>query len=431
MGLRPARLALRGFAALCGLALAAQNAPDALIDFMYAKFAATFTRPDGSAGAREFLVLANPGIGLDPSGLKTPSYEISLLLDQVPMVSRAYHPSGNQYSVIYKRILDVARVTRYQASASREAALKARRMLFDRSRPGRPTPEYAAYQRYRAEYDAAQDARSLALEAFRNSGKPVPPGLDQAVETARKRWESLGYKAPIQRALDACQRAYDSNALVMFGNLNREFQNAQLHGISARPWLPVTTYPPVEQWMTGSGWHSMSFRQEDLQRALPAGAAAPPPDRAGPDRKPQASWSRSMVLTVEVKRVGVTRPWMDGALFGARSWTLPDSAGFTRVSTGHPADRNPGPMPVLVTGLLLARKLALTGYAPEASAPARVPGRLGPFNLSGTRSGLPGLRRRQARTPDGIAITVPDPHIVAVFCQAGPMSPNPDPRLFR
>jgi len=428
VGPRAARLALLGWAALCGSALPAQNSPDPLIDFMYAKFAAAFTHPGEGAGNPEFLVLANPGIGLDPAGLKSPSYEISLLLDEVPVVSRSYHPSGNRYSTIYKHVIDGARVTRYQASASREAALRARRLLFDRSRPGRVSPEYAAYQRYRAEYDSARDALGLALEERQGSGKPVPSGLGQAVDAARRRWETLGYKVPVEKALAACQRAYDSNALVMFGNLNREFLNAQLRG-GGRPWLPVTTFPPVEQWMTGTGWHPMSFRREDLQRALPPGTAAPPPERAGKGRTPPAAWSRTLVLTVEVKRVAVSRPWMDSALFGARSWTLPGRDGFTRVSSGRPADRDPGPMPILVTGLLLARKLSLTGFAQDPGV--RAPARMGPFDLGGTRSGLPGLRRRLEPTPDGIAITVPDPQIVAFFCQTVPMSPNPDPKLFR
>lgn len=409
--------------ALCWLPLPAQNAPDALIDFMYAKFAATFT---GSGANPEFLVLASPGIGLDPASLKTPCYEISLLLDQVPVVARSYHTSGNQYSVIYKRILDFAHVTPYQASGSRDAALKARRMLFDRSRPGRVTREYAAFQRYRAEYESARDARSLALEENRN-GKPIPPGLNQAIDAARQRWETLGSKVPVQKALDALRKAYDTNAQALFHGLRNEFINAQLRGQSSHRWLPVTTFPPVEQWMTGTGWHPMSFRQNDLRQTLPAGT--PPLPGGTPDPKALAAWTRSMVLSVEVKRVGVSRPWMDGALFGARSWTLPAGGGFTQVSSGRPADRHPGPMPILVTGLLLARRLTLSGYP---SGPAgRVPTRLGPFDLSGTRSGLPAQKRQQTRTPEGISITAPDPQIIAFFCQAVPMSPDPDPKLFR
>jgi hypothetical protein len=115
---------------------------------------------------------------------------------------------------------------------------------------------------------------------------------------------------------------------------------------------------------------------------------------------------------VEVKRVTIARPWMDLGIFSAHSWMLKETTGFAQVSSGNPADPDPGPMPVVITGILLARKLTLTGYEGKA------PGRLGPFGL--------GAARRS-----GSAITAPDPQIIAFFVQVVPKSPTPDPKLFR
>jgi hypothetical protein len=81
-------------------------------------------------------------------------------------------------------------------------------------------------------------------------------------------------------------------------------------------------------------------------------------------------------------------------------------------------------MPILDTGLLLARKLTLTGY------PGSGADRLGPFDLGGGQ-GRPAMARHMTRTPAGTVITVPDLQIVAFFCQVVPQSPTPDPRFFR
>jgi hypothetical protein len=125
-----------------------------------------------------------------------------------------------------------------------------------------------------------------------------------------------------------------------------------------------------------------------------------------------------MTLAVEVKRVTIARPWMDLGIFSAHTWMLKETTGFALVSTGNPADPVPGPMPVVITGILLARKLTLTGYEGKASGGGQVPVRLGPFGL--------GAARRS-----GSAITAPDPQIIAFFIQVVPKSPTPDPKLFR
>jgi len=417
--------ALKGFliAAICWQSLGAQAVlQDALLDFMYAKFAAVFTPPRVGEGPQEFLILASPGIGLNPSDLATPSHAVSQLLDQVPEPSRTYRGSGNLVSRIYERILDTAAITKSQDLATRNAALAAKRTLYDRSRPGQPTREYADFQTYQTGYLAAQDARSLALEESRAARKPLPAGLDQAVEAARKRWETLGHRASIQKALDAVQQAYERNPLVMFQNLRTELQKARLH--DEGDWLPVTTYPPVEQWTTGTGWHPMTFQQADL-RAPSAQDGTLLPARKGKAGLKAPDWAPGMALSVELKRVKVTRPWMDPALFGAHTWMLKEDAGFILVSTGNPADQAPGVMPIMITGLLLARKLSLTGYG------TRDPGRLGPFDLGGTQPGRPAMAHRRIQTSAGAAIEVPDPQIVAFICQVVPKSPAPDPKVFR
>jgi hypothetical protein len=399
---------------------------------MYAKFAASFTRAKDSGDSPEFLVLANPGISLNPDQMKTPSYEISTLLDQVPRPSRSYLRSGLQYSKLYDHILNNAYVTRYQVAAYRALALEAKRILFNRMRPGQPTPEYAAYLRYRAEYDAAQDARTIAATENRTNGKPVPPQLDQAVETARQNWVTLGFKLKMQKAQEALQKIYDTNTLALFQNLRTDFQNAQLRGNQTQFWLPITANPPVEEWLSGKGWQPWIFHQSDVLEGAAPQAAPLPPGQAKVDPK-AAGWSSTMILKVEVKRVNVSRPWMDPSIFSAHTWLLKETTGFRVVSSGNPADKDPGPMPIMVTGILLARNLSLTGYQASLNAEgsARIPDRMGPFDLGGFQAGKKALNRLITSSSAGTSITVAEPQIIAFFCQVVPKSPTPDPKFFR
>jgi hypothetical protein len=422
-----------GLAVLCCLTLSAQDrTSDSLMDFMYSKFSASFVSAKDSGENPEFLVLASPGISLNPAQMRTPSYEISMLLDQVPQPSRIYQRSGYRYSTIYERILSSAYVTRYQVMADRDKALDAKRAIFDKSRPGRPTPAYAAFLKYRSLYAVALDAQTIAIAEAQAAKTPAPPGLDQAVDKARKNWETLGYRAQIQKALDALHKVYDTNSLAMFQNLRYDFQKAQLRGNQAQAWLPVETYPPVEEWLSREGWHSWTFHQSDVQQATPKDATPLPPakTKADPDA---AGWTPAMSLSVEVKRVEVARTWMDRNILSVHTWLLKDATGFTVVSTGNPTDQDPGPMPILVTGILLARNLSLTGYAPRTSANGGtlLPDRVGPFDLGGSRSGGTPLSRQVAKRAAGTSITVPDPQIIAFFCQVVPKSPTPDPKFFR
>jgi hypothetical protein len=339
--------ASRGWLLVIGLSLSAQSStPDPLLDFMYAKFVAAFP---ASKDRPEFLMLANPGISLDPDSLKTPSFEISDLLDQVPQASRTYHPSGNQYSMIYEHVLNSAIVTTYQLPAYRDAVLMVKGTLLDPSRPGQPTPAYAAYLQGQAEYADALDVRSVAREESRATGTPLPSGLDQTLEAARKRWENRGDAAPVREALDALQRLYDSNAQLLFQNLRYDFMGSRLRGDQAHTWL------------------------------------------------------------------------------------LKDGAGFTLVSSGNPADPDPGPMPILITGVLLARKLVLTGFQTQVAADGGIPlpDRLGQFDLGGPQAGRLALTRRIAMTAGGTSIAVADPQIIAFFCRIVPRSPTPDLKFFK
>jgi hypothetical protein len=416
----------RGLAGvLVCLALSAQVWAADVLEGIYAKFADSFATGAGMGEGGEFLILANPGIGLTPGQLKD-LYDISALLDEIPKPSRLYFQSGAHYSSIYGQIMEKAQVTGYQVQADRDKALDARRKLDDKTRPGQPTKEYAAYLRYQALYDAALDGRTIAQVENRATGKAIPPGLDQAVDDAMGQWNKLGFKADMETALAETQKFFDSSPGALFATLRDEFGNAPLKGNHDKPWLPVVANPPLDEWLQDQGWHPWSFQQADLRQQVAPKTQVPLAAGGAPIASIDPGLMASLSLTVEVKRVNISRPWLETKIFSAHTWRMGPTAAFSRVSTGNLADKDPGIMPMIVTGVLLARKLSLTAqWSGDAKSGATS---LGPFALSGSVGDNPAPSGTSAS--GGLSLQAMGPQIIGFFCRVMPVSPTPDARYF-
>ena len=103
------------------------------------------------------------------------------------------------------------------------------------------------------------------------------------------------------------------------------------------------------------------------------------------------------------------------------------TAPFQTVSSGRPGDPDPGQpgdpgvMPLLVTGLLLARKVRMQGRITDPAITA--PKALGPFALDG--------RPVQAAQDGTLTLSADAPQIIAFFCTPVPKCPDPDAKAFR
>ena len=137
-------------------------------------------------------------------------------------------------------------------------------------------------------------------------------------------------------------------------------------------------------------------------------------------------------MTAQLKRIQITRPWMELGIFKSHSWRLPSLGNFSTISTGNPADPSPGIMPLIVTGLLLARNLSATGsWDPDAKAKG-LPKSLGPFALAPPPRDLSvPLRTYAGEYGNNLSIRVEGVQIIGFFCEPVPKSPSPDPKFFR
>ena len=241
------------------------------------------------------------------------------------------------------------------------------------------------------------------------------------MKKAEQDWIARGSRARIRSALAAVRKAYDTNAPVMLKALRDELSRGRIIGGSPEPWYSVLVNPPMAGWLSNLGWSPWTFRQTDVKPRRPRERVPLNPDGSAQVPEARPLKTATMTLKVNLKRVVVARPWLDLDLFSARTWQLPEGAGFTMVSTGNLADPDPGMMPLVVTGFLLARNLTLTWSKGQGEAPETAPAQVGPFRLGAAQT-----RKSGGET----VISAPDPQIIAFFCEVVPRSPDPDPKLF-
>ena len=372
-------------------AASAAETEGALLEKIYAKLAASFAAGQALGQEGDFLLLASPGFPITRADCQD-AYAISRLADQIPQPARTFRPSGSLVSNVYGTILARSEASNFQNMTDRGKALKARRLIYDRVRPGQPTPGYAAYLKYALAHAAAQDALALAQTEQRATGRPLPRGLGAAVAAALKDWETLGARKDFDEAEKALATFYDANVKALFTTLADDCNSAKRSDDHPEPWFPVTATPPPEAWLDDQGW--MPFSLRDGEKSLATGPASLPLAAGAASAAPA-----SVSLTLEAKRVRITRPWLDPGIFRGHGWRLLPDTGFAMVSTGNPADRDPGLMPLMVTGVLLSRKLEVQGGGGRG---------LGAFTLS-----------------------CPGPQIIGFFCTSVPKAPDPDAQAFR
>lgn len=403
--------------ALGGMALCAQGSE--VMDRMYVKLAASFSATQALGQGGPWLLLARPGLPLTAGQTQDP-YDLSRLLDQIPSLSRTYTPTASTYSSVYGSILKRSQFTREQNPAELNRIRDLKRLLFDPRRPGQPTPQYAAYLKARAIHAQATDARVLAITEHRYSGQPVPAALDTAVQWALGQWETLGHKRVIDNALATLAKPSLSNARLLFFDLDRDLRTMMRTDRHPRPWYPVVADPPIKDWLDNQGWMTWRFQTADLQAAA-----------AGSTEQAGDHWPDLFNLTAQVKRVSITRPWLDAGIFHSHAWSLPKSGGFTTVSTGNVEDQEPGIMPLLVTGVLLAKEVLLTAVSGEASGHREAPKAFGPFALAtpAQTQGLP-LHPFVTSYGNALSVRVEGAQIIGFICELVPKAPTPDPKLF-
>jgi len=409
----------------------AQTDPEAaFLGLLKAKLAASFAAPATLGTGPTYLLLSPAGLPLTAAQLADP-YELSVALDQIPQTAETFSPSGLTYSGVFGALLRGAKVSAYQDQAELEQVHLIKRTVWNRTRHGQPTADYAAYLKYQGAYAAAVDARALAQAEQQASGQAAPGTLDGAVDRAMRDWVALGHKDAFDAAFARLEGFYQHNVGAIFKEAGDDLLLAAIQDGHPSPYYPVLADPPFSAWLSDPGWQDWRFQTADAK--VPAGSAALPAARRGPQAgRVHPEWLGSLSVTARLKRVRLTRAWLDPRILKSRAWDLLPASGLTAVAAGDPGVAAPGPMPLLVTGLLLARDLTVAGAWEDTSGQEAPPAAVGPFALASPAS-APGLPLQPFVTTDHgeLNIQVEGAQIIGWFCEAVPKCPNPDPKFFR
>ena len=417
--------------ALGGLGVLAQGSPGTLVtEQIYAKLATAFSAPTSLGSGTSLLLLAQPGIAISAQQLQDPA-ELSRLMDRIPLPTGNYSPSSSTYSSVYSSILRTSQGSR-NANQNELSRIHELKLVFrDRRHPWLPSGQYAAYLKYKTNHAKAVDAQAVARTEQKASGKQLPMGLEAAVAQALRDWESLGFKALIDDSVMKLRRSYDSNVQVLLAEQDLVLHNLAHADQQPTPWYPVQATPPFKDWLDGNGWQNWSFQKRDHQPQLPPGQLPLVFPAGATLSSTETKWLESLTLAAQLKRVDITRPWLDTSLFFSHSWSLPKSSPFARVSSGRPQDPEPGIMPLLVTGVLLARNLVLSGPWDEPVGQREAPKAVGPFALANPpRAGLL-LHPFVSNGGGTLSVRVDGAQIIGFFCEPIPLSPTPDPTSLR
>lgn len=400
---------------------------------------------------QNYLALCNPGILLDPAmriEREPGQHTWATLLDNVPNPNWVYTPTNQPISRIYEQILRGKELPKIELTRAQQEQLTAAQEVV-MTREGEETPKFKAYIRYQGNYQTALTGFMTAQTTAANSGESVRPELQTALNQARANWNTFGFKAQVEGAQATITNLLQLNPDTWWAQLENEFENAK----AGKNFEPSTTYPGYE-WFNGQrGWTRFTFTQEDVTRQATSSSV----EGGGGVKAGWGLWSVSaeasyreatrtsasdttgIQISMDVMRATIMRPWLEPLVFRAHTWRLSKASPLygSVISKGTfiPGEAKAGAMPLLPTGILVARNVQIgaqfshqdqTTVERALSASASVG--WGPFAIQGHY----GQREESSLShgsATGTTISNADPQILAFFCDVLPLCPSPDPSL--
>jgi hypothetical protein len=410
---------------------------------LYSKLATTLSAAQtvGSRGGA-LLSLMIPGLyinpNLDPKDPRT-AYYVSNALDATLRCSWLVTYGAGTVSNVYKTILDGKQTPLVQLTpAQREDLNLAREYLYQAT--GEPSAAYSEYLAAQLAYLTALDAYEQALATERNGGRKVPPRIEKALRKAERTWRDDGHQAEVDEALATVAEYEAFEPLVYWARLAAQFREWTRSVDIASEYQYVASNPPFHEWFKDFGWSELRFDETDFENQPRSGAigvgdacvcaCCGAGTEHGLVSDPEAIdiAPTSILVTCELRRVEIVRPWMNALVFRSRAWRWsPASVGYgTVISSGGDLAGSlvpTGALPVLPTTAILVRQLEID-WTDDGSLARRLTQcqeaglevRLGPFRL--THAAV-----------EGGHISMPHPQLAGYLSELLPRCPNPDPVL--
>ena len=460
-------------AGICFLSLSLGHAAQAqdrnvqIQEKLFSKIADAFSI--GKAGpdsGQNYLVLMNPGkaisANLDPKDVDD-NFLISLQMDVLPGANWIFQERSDTVSSVYDFILQNKLTANIELTADQQKRLEDARAILETpvaDAPGvfGPSDALKRYRKYKGKYvdafDALEDAR-VDAEIAKKSGTPkgVPTSMVNALHDAKDDFETLGQRAKIESALETVRELSGNNPAITFDRARKQRDAFQRRNSGGNPYPDTITVPPYNEWRNDDGWTKITFTEKDVQNQSNSstintqiGVSIPyhlwkfgASSKYNRQTENMKSDVKDMSISFEAKRVTIYRPWMDAFLLRQSTWMLGPTASGKLISDGQPLTRNSAPtgmMPLLPTGVLLARNIKISGqwgseekrkFSEQLDVDASVS--FGPFQLGGGSISKGNKNEYSRAQLSGNAIEAEGIQILGYFCDVLPKTPNPDPKL--
>jgi hypothetical protein len=442
----------------CGSSLYGQTTTSAdLANKLYSRIAQFTSSGAGTqSGGQRFLILATPGILLDPSLDLTPTstdyHLLSTILDRAPDASWVYKPKNMTSFDLYSDVLKYHQTPTFQLSDQQKKDLKAaQKILYSNVNSGTPSDEYKQFQAKRTALIYASNAVDMYQTA--NPKKVVPPDLLAALQNAYDDYNLFGKASEVLTAEATIQQLQGLNPNEWWGELQAKMQaNQKL--FNATPFGPLAFYPDYPVWFDKTkSWTGTTLTEGQLEQSNSSSHTSV----GGGLSASWGLWSvggsygqettrtssqftgTNIVVQLEMTQIGLQRSWMDDLVFHSNTWQWGSGApDCSLISDGGNADQGvtpQGQMPFLITGLLLARNVSLSGswsadlkttYDSMTHGGASVG--WGPFSFGGSYVSSTHNDYHSAQV-SGSTITFAEPQIIGFFVEVLPVSPKPSPTL--
>lgn len=419
--------------AVAPVAQAQTDTSDKMWQNFYVKLAAVI-RGGNEEDPNQVVALSVPGTPIKPMQKNNANdiVYVNGLLDEGIRNSPRLSKSQQKYSAIWDYMLKYAKPDQGKPLTAEESAkLEAAIKLTD------PDGEkMLQYEKYQLEYDQAEDELNNAqAEAIAKGDDPtnISKTYRSRMTQVERRWEGKNLRKEIDSAFDDIRELGARDLRTYWRKLREIYDKNKF-----KDTLRVVTYPGIEDWASDSGWMKFKYRASQTsevakfnKKAVEASLSLNVGKFKG---SAEANWSKmasdamsndsSLVITMEVKRVHITRPWVDWQVVQSANWGW--ATGTKTISDG----KGGGEMPVYTDSIIIVRKVKFYSKSlqkfkkeMEENLKIKAEGSYGPFV-----SGNVGYNSEDKSTDSGSSeavgsISIPEPQIVAYVGTVVPPCP--------
>ncbi|NTV73570.1 MAG: hypothetical protein HGA66_05125 [Holophaga sp.] len=354
--------------------------------------------------------------------------EVAQMLDEVPQFGVTYTPiMGTRFSTIYKEILDYKNADPDALNSEEQQRLAE---ALEATKPDSKLME----KYYEHEDHFLQAAQKCEIEYFKilsEGGYADRSRLSAGMIRADQQWIIRGNKNLVKGYLETIMSLSMRGTQVWWSDRLENFQSAKIGGF-----MEVDTFPTMDSWNSDEGWTKFEFRKKDVfkkerlnesdfeasasLKILPWGGSAS--GKSNTKAIDSLNTDNSLSISMEFKKVFISRPWMDWGVFTSDRWNW---NGRKAVSDG----KGGGRMPLYANAFILVRKVKFTAesireHHTELMKEIRGRGRAGwgPFSTSTSFGGKTEEKVTDNKQDEG-SIEINDPQIIGYTCTQVPPCP--------